>query len=206
MNKIISRENSKLKHAKKVRDGKVDRKIFIEGARLTAEALRSAVQIEEALVSSDFAGSERSARLIDDLSTRGIPLSEMDNRLFQSLADTKNSQGIALICSRPDTSFSAFAAGYRTGAGLAILLNEINNPSNVGAILRTAEAAGVSEIVVSNDSTDVYSPKALRASMGSGLRLNIWENAGFDEAVSWFRENGCVVTAADVGAKRNYTK
>jgi len=206
MNKITSRDNPKLKHARKVRDGKDRGEIFVEGLRLAEETLRSDVDINSVLMSSGFGQNEREAHLVRGLEDGGVSLFEVDDKLFKSIADTKNSQGVVLICRRPDTSFSHFAKRNAEKANdLAIFLNRINNPSNLGAILRTAEAAGVDNVIVSNNSADVFSPKALRASMGSALRLNIWENAVFDDVVGWAGENGLKTTAADIGAKLDYT-
>jgi TrmH family RNA methyltransferase len=206
MNKITSRDNPKLKHAKKVRDGKAADQIFIEGLRLAEEAIRSRVRISDVLLSSNFIKSARSAGLFDSFLKQGISVNEVDNKIFQPFADTKNSQGIILICERPDTSFSAFSGRFQQGVlQLTVFLSEINNPSNLGAIFRTAEAAGVSGIIVSKNSTSVYSPKALRASMGASLRMNVWENAEFNEAIDWSRANGLITTAADINAPKAYT-
>jgi TrmH family RNA methyltransferase len=87
-----------------------------------------------------------------------------------------------------------------------VLLHEINNPANLGAILRTAEAAGVAGIIISQNSADVFSPKSVRASMGACLRLNLWTNAGFEEVLSWSRENNLISTAADINARESYTE
>jgi TrmH family RNA methyltransferase len=207
MNRITSRDNLKLKHAKRVRDGMADDEIFIEGIRLVEEALRSGAQINDAFVSLELAAVERGMDLVDRLSQQGISVSLVEHKLFQSLADTTNPQGIVLVCGRPDTSLSAFVERSCPGAiPLMVFLNEINNPSNLGAILRTAEAAGVSLVIISKNSADAYSPKALRASMGASLRLNIWENAAFNEAIGWAREKGVAVTAADVNAAKGYTE
>jgi len=207
MNTITSRDNPKLKHARKVRDGKTRDEIFAEGFRLAEEVLRSSVEINLAFMSSGFGRDERETELVRNLENRGAALYTVDDKLFQSIADTKNSQGMVLICRRPDTSFSHFAKRKSEKNGnLTIFLNRINNPSNLGAILRTVEAAGVDGAIVSNNSADVFSSKALRASMGSALRVNICEDAEFDDVISWARENGLKTTAADIGASKVYTK
>ena len=206
MNTITSRDNPKLKHARKVRDGKTPDEIFLEGLRLAEEALRSNVDVNSAFISSNFGQHTREAEFVRGLEDRDISLFAVDDKLFQSIADTKNSQGVILICRRPHTSFSHFENRSTENAdSLAIFLNRINNPSNLGAILRTAEAAGVANVIVSDNSADVFTPKSLRASMGSGLRLNIWENAAFDDVIGWAGEHGLETTTADTGAERDYT-
>ena len=87
-----------------------------------------------------------------------------------------------------------------------MFLNEVNDPSNLGAVFRTADAAGVAGIVVSKGSADVFSPKALRAAMGASLRIPLWENADFVDVILWSRTNGLRTTAADIGGEIEYTQ
>jgi TrmH family RNA methyltransferase len=207
MDKITSRDNPKLKHARKVRDGKATDEIFVEGLRLCEEALRSGAEIHEAFVSSSFGPDRREAALVKALEMKHLAAYEIDDKLVQSIADTKNSQGVIFICRRPDTSGARFTQEFSEKPGdLAIFLNRINNPANLGAILRTAEAAGAAGVIVSSNSTEALSPKSLRASMGSALRLNIWENAEFDEVIRWADEYGLIATAADITAEVAYTE
>src|SRR4029079_19478157 len=205
MNKITSRDNPKLKHARRVRDGKAADEIFVEGVRLAEEALSSDTVINSVLISSNFGKNTRDAQLVRALENRGSALYEVDERLLRSIADTKNSQGVLLLCRRPATSFSRFEQrDPKRARGLTIFLSRVNNPANLGAILRTAEAAGVSGVIVSRNSTDAFSPRSLRASMGSALRLSIWEDAAFDDVTGWAREHGLITTAADIGADLDY--
>jgi len=205
MEKITSRDNQKLKFARKVRDGREPEYIFLEGVRLAKEALRSELELKEVLVSEDF--DDRSDQLEAFASLIGPTL--VSDRIFDSVADTKNSQGIVIIAKRPITSIERVdAALAKAGSGipLVIFLSRINNPSNLGAILRTAEASSARGVIVSEGSADVFSPKALRAAMGSSLRLPVLENVGFDEAIKWAQTRGLTTTAADIGGTEAYTE
>jgi TrmH family RNA methyltransferase len=132
---------------------------------------------------------------------------EVPERIFASMADTKNSQGVILVAERPPTEngSSIMSALASAKLPLVIFLNEINNPSNLGALLRTAEAAGAAGVIASRNSADVYSPKALRAAMGSAFRLAIWDLAEPNEVFRWARENGLVPTATDASAMIDHT-
>lgn len=207
MQKITSRENAKLKLVRKVRDGREKNLVFVEGVRLAEEVLRSGIQIVEVCVSENFKRHERAAQLLGAFQNKNAPIAEVSESLLQSLADTKTSQGIILICEKPTTSKEFFEANFslRNKLPVVVLLHEINNPSNLGAILRTAEAVDLGGIIISKNSADVFSPKSLRASMGAGFRLNIWSNADFDEVLEWSRSKNLVSTAADVNAEKSYT-
>jgi TrmH family RNA methyltransferase len=87
-----------------------------------------------------------------------------------------------------------------------IFLFEINNPSNLGAIFRTAEAAGAAGVIISAKSAAAFSPKAMRAALGANLRLPIWENARFEQVLIWASETKAITTAADINAVKKYTE
>lgn len=207
MLKITSRENAKLKFARKVRDGREQDLIFVEGARLAEEVLHSEIRIHEVFVSENFNRHERAAQLLTAFRNKTTSISEVSGNILQTVADTKTSQGIILICEKPATSKQNFEAKFslKNRLPVVVFLYEVNNPSNLGAILRTTEAVNLAGIIISKRSADVFSPKSLRASMGACLRLNILTNADFDEVLEWSRENKLISTAADVNAEKTYT-
>jgi TrmH family RNA methyltransferase len=189
---ITSRDNGRLMAARRVRDGRDKFRIFIEGRRLAEEAVRSGLKFTECFVSEDF----DDAGLVASIDA---PTFRMPEKVFKTIADTDSPQGIIVIAERP--TMRPFA---KTLLPLTIFLNEINNPSNLGAILRTAEAAGVGHVVLSKGSTDPYAPKALRASMGSAFRVSIEEGESLHEAAAITRERGGVVTGADIEGSASY--
>src|SRR5215212_7955012 len=168
--KITSRENRRLKDARKVRDGRSDELIFVEGLRLAEEALRSGVEVDECFVTSSFTETERGKDVKAKIRQLGRPIFELSENLFESIADTKNSQGIILICHRPTAKNLELASEKLP---IIVCLDQVNNPSNLGAVCRTAEGAGASGLVVTLGSADIYSSKSLRAAMGSAFRLRV---------------------------------
>nr|HQU85298.1 RNA methyltransferase [Pyrinomonadaceae bacterium] len=143
-----------------------------------------------------FGKNERETVLFQHFGQLNKQINSVENKLFQTIADTHNSQGIVVIAEKPKNSFDELPMSNHF-----IFLHEINNPSNLGAILRTAEAAGINGIIISKNSTDVFSPKAIRASMGSVFRLPIWEKAEFEEVLSWAKLKKLMTTAADIKAE-----
>jgi RNA methyltransferase, TrmH family len=209
LQKITSRENQKLKFAKKVRDGKITSKIFIEGVRLAEEILRSNLKIDEVFINENFATSKRERELINSFLADSVSIFEIPDAIFRSIADTSQSQGIVIIAEKPQSSKSEIEKNLINNglkSALVIMLFEINNPSNLGAILRTAEAANVAGVIISEHSADVYSTKSIRAAMGANLRLPIWSDADFDEVLTWANQQNLISTAADINAKKSYAK
>lgn len=203
-NKITSRENQKLKNARKTREGKSKDEIFIEGLRLAEEAEKSGLQINECLIDERFGKSAREGELLEKIEQKCKSINTVENKIFQSLADTQHAQGIILLAKKPANVLKEQGNIERNKHFL--LLFEVNNPSNLGAILRTAEAAGIGGVIVSKNSTDAFSPKSLRASMGAAFRLPVWENAAFEEVMRWAQERNLITTAADINAQKSYTK
>ncbi|HXG83673.1 MAG TPA: RNA methyltransferase [Pyrinomonadaceae bacterium] len=206
MLKITSRDNPRLKQAGRVRSGAVKNLIFVEGLRLAEEVLRSGLQIEEIFIGENFTKNERAKHFLDYISTRKVLTIEVSETALASLADTKNSQGVVLIAQKPKTGKFKIEASLKETRQmpLVVLLHQINNPSNLGAILRTAEAVGSAGVILTKDSADVFSPKSLRAAMGAAFRLPLWKDANFFEALDWARASDLISTAADVKAEKSY--
>lgn len=108
--------------------------------------------------------------MLTTLKARDISIWPCSEAAFRSIADTANPQGIVLIADRPSNiEFAQILAS--NGPLLIVYCFEISDPSNLGALMRTAGAAGASCLVLSPRSADPFSPKALRASMGAAFRL-----------------------------------
>ena len=205
--KITGRDNQRLKSVRKIRDGKITDKIFIEGIRLAEEALRSDLKILEAFVSDGISQNDRSQELIEKIRFSEAELIEVSQKIFKTVTATKNSQGIVLIAQTPKTGQKIIESrlnDFQNPSPIVILLHQINNPSNLGAILRTAEAAGVSGVILTKNSTSAFSSKAIRSAMGASFRLPIWNDVEFFDVVAWAREKGFLSVCADINSEKNY--
>lgn len=201
---ITSRDNSLLRQARAVRDGKVDELIFVEGLRLCGEALRSKLLLEAVIASEELVRKEKGAAAFAELSEAAKRAGTVSEKLLESISYTKTPQGIVVLAQRPEASEQRLAASLTTTA-LLVVLHQINNPVNVGAILRTAEAAGATGIITTKNTSDPFSPKSLRGAMGSAFRLPIWRNADFAEAVAWCRKRKISLIGTTAGATVKHT-
>lgn len=202
---ISSRDNSLLRHARAVRDGKVEDSIFVEGLRLCEEALKSGLTIEAVIYSEEIKRKDRAAKVIDQLDMAGSKLAEVSEKLLESISYTKTPQGIVVLASRPRLNESSFKK-KQPGSPFLIILHGINNPVNVGAILRTAEGAGVSGAITTAGTCDAFSPKALRGAMGSAFRLPIWSGPDYAEVIEWCRERGVRTVCGVARGEQSYTE
>ena len=201
---IKSRDNAKLKFARRVRDGKETGHIFIEGARLCGEAVGSDLSVTAAFM-SDKLGLDTD--LQQALKKKNAEMYSVSDSLLGSIADTKTPQGIVLIADRPKPQALndlLSTENVDRAVPLWVYLCEVNNPSNLGAVMRTAEAAGVMGVIVSLNSADPYSPKSLRASMGSAFRVPIVEDVGIDLALATAKKKGIETIAVDARGEKSY--
>ena len=201
MTKITSRDNSLLRRARSVRDCKDQELIFIEGLRLCEEALSSDLKIEAVIYSEEIARKQRAARLIEKLGRACPKLASVNEKLLASISYTRTPQGIVVLASRPTMDEASFKARQSTSPFL-IVLHEINNPVNVGAILRTGEAAGVTGAIATANTCDPFSPKALRGAMGSAFRLPLWGGANYSDVIGWCSQFGIRTICADAHASK----
>jgi TrmH family RNA methyltransferase len=202
--KITSRDNSLLRQARAVRDGKDDNLIYVEGLRLCVEALRSKLDLEAVIFSEQLANKEKAGAAIDELAKASPRMGSVSEKLLESISYTKTPQGIVVLARRPESSEQRLAASL-TKNPLLVVLHQINNPVNVGAILRTAEAAGATGLITTQNTSDPFSPKSLRGAMGSAFRLPIWRDADFEEAIDWLKTRTIAVVGAAAHANVKHT-
>jgi TrmH family RNA methyltransferase len=202
---ISSRDNSLLRLARAVRDGKDEALIFVEGLRLCEEALTSGLTIHAAIYSNEIARKERAAALLAKLQGARQRLGEVSESLLASVSYTKTPQGMIFLAKRPASDRETLES-HQGRAQLLVILDSINNPVNVGAIFRSAEAAGATGIITTGTSSDPFSPKALRGAMGSAFRLPAWSGATYSEALDWCKANGVMTVSADLGARTQHTE
>jgi TrmH family RNA methyltransferase len=203
--KITSRDNSLLRRARAVRDGKIDELIFVEGLRLCEEALSSDLKIEAVVHSEEIVRKERAAQLIEKLGSLGDAVASVNEKLLDSISYTRTPQGIVLLAARPASDEASFKSSQPASPQL-VVMHGINNPVNVGAILRTAEAAGVTGVITTANTSDPFSPKALRGAMGSAFRLPIWKRPDYADVIAWCVGRGIRTIAASAHAPRLFTE
>jgi len=152
-----------------------------EGIKVVQEAIRSGKKIEYLLIHEDKA--EKMADLLAAVKNSRLYL--LSPKEWKHITQDKEPEGIAALMPRT-------AVSLPSPCGLDdlhyLLLYQISNPANLGAILRTAHWFGVTNILISENSVDATHPKVIRASMGSAFHLQIWENLSFPEILSSLKE------------------
>lgn len=128
----------------------------------------------------------------------------LDRKLFETLSDTGTSQGVIAVAEKLCYDQESFGINAGTEGSNIVVLDRLQDPGNIGTIVRTAEAAGYKGIMVIAGSGDIYSPKVVRAAAGSLFRMPVIFAENSSEAVTMLRQmNKRIVTAA-LDADRYY--
>jgi len=182
MSIITSRDNKWLKLFRAALRGsgpESGKSIGVEGPKLVEDALRSGLETEALLVSESAEAHAESILHAAGETDAGISRSRIlrtTDKLFQSVSGTDAPQGVAALFRQRDWGLDDVLRGggeMREAPALAVVLAEIQDPGNVGTILRSAEAFGATGVATTRGTADPWSPKALRASAGAGLRLPV---------------------------------
>ena len=203
--KVTSRDNSLLRRVRAVRDGRDDESIYVEGLRLCEEALFSNLKIEAVIYSEELARKQRAATLLEKLGKTSRKIAAVSEKLLASISYTKTPQGMIVLAKRPANDQKNFKA-RQPAAPFLVIMHGINNPVNVGAILRTSEAAGVTGVITTVNTSNPFSAKALRGAMGSAFRLPIWIGGNYGDIIAWCARRRIRTICADANGSKGYTE
>ena len=161
MDRIPSRTNPRVQRARSLRESKYRRETgchFIEGDKLVREALTSGAALETVFVREGYPGE------------RDFPceMIEVTDGVMDALATAGTPQSLCAVARTP------VAALPQTFRGTVLLLEDVQDPGNVGTLIRTADALGAGAVILSPRCADPFSPKTLRASMGSVYHLPVY--------------------------------
>lgn len=173
------------------REGRVGETVLLDGPHLIEEALGSGVELE--VVAFSEASTERQHTLIARGVRSGARVVTVPDPLLDSLSPVRQASGVVALARLKTVDLRHAVAA--TPPQLILVLESIQDPGNVGAIVRTAEACGGSAVVVDHGCADPLGWKALRGSMGSAFRLPI-ASASLDEAIDALRRAGVRIFAA----------
>ncbi|MGL6015797.1 MAG: TrmH family RNA methyltransferase, partial [Selenomonadaceae bacterium] len=174
MDVIASSANKKIKlvaslKQKKHRDA--ERLFIAEGIRLAEAAVEANWPCRFGLCTGTAAKNERVQMFLQQLEARQCPVYEVPEDIYNKISDTQQPQGVLLVLENGSSSLSSVISG--AGASFILVLDQLQDPGNVGTIIRTADAAGCSGIIVMENSADIYAGKTVRATMGSLFHLPV---------------------------------
>ena len=206
MKTIRSKDNPSYKEAVKLLRRKYRDQtgmFLIEGPRPVMDAIRSGERLQTVFLSERALEkglpAAAAAEELESLCMKnGCKCAVLAEELFSRVSDTEHSQGVLAVACKPEHR------QIGTGSGV-IILDRLQDPGNIGTIIRTAEAAGFGTLIAIKGTGDIYAPKTVRAAAGSLLRVNVFEGLETGEAVRLCREQGIRIVASDLEGSVEYT-
>jgi len=192
--------NARVKEARKLsrRSVRTERRLFLADG---PKAVEGALEVPDCVVEV-FATATAAEEYADLLA--GVDVTLVDDRALASLSDAVNPAGVVAVCRHFDVPLEALVevrAQRASKPSLLVLCADIRDPGNAGTVIRTADAAGATGVVLAGDSVDAYNPKTVRASVGSLFHVPFALERDPAAAVRAAQEAGLTVLAADGGGE-----
>ncbi len=206
---ITSKDNETIKHIKKLKEKKYRdeyKEFIIEGIKMIEEAMAENAVIKSVIICEDC---KSQGAIPNDLMYEIAKLDciYVSEKIFSTITDVTNPQGIMAIIEKPEnkeTEIDYQEANY-------LILDNIQDPGNMGTILRTADSLNLKQIIVSKGSADIYNPKVVRSTMGAIFRVKIVEAENLVKTIKDMKKHKIKIYATDLLADKSiysvdYTK
>ena len=171
MELITSLTNAKVKMALSLQQKKYRDKyqlFILEGIRNAEMVIAKNISVQMCFFTQKAFTNERGKSILEQLK---CPCFEVPEHIYQKISDTQSPQGLMLILPIQNHNLNDLATINKSG--LYLILDRLQDPGNIGTIIRTADAMGVKAIICLNGTADIYSPKVVRSAMGSLFNLPI---------------------------------
>ena len=185
---ITSKNNEIVKfikslHQKKYRDE--HKKYFVEGIKLVKEAISEEKPINKIIICESL--------LNEKVNTKQFEIEYVSKDVFEYISDTKTPQGILAVI---NMQFNNDIVKDNT----IFALDNIQDPGNLGTIIRTLDCAGINTLLLSKGTVDLYNPKVIRGTMGAIYRVNVHENLNLKEELLKYKKDGYKIVTTDLSA------
>jgi len=205
MSTITSLHNPHVRSALRLRDRRHRQRqdrILIDGARELGRAIAAGVRLVEVFVCGPLCQSDEARRVVAALAGSPARILHVTEAVFEKLAFGDRTEGVLGVAETPASALADLRLPDRP---LVAVLEGVEKPGNVGAVLRSADAAGVSAMIVAGPGTDLFNPNAIRASLGTIFTVPA-AAATTAETLAWLRRHKLAIYAARLDAAVAYTE
>lgn len=199
MQVIKSKDNNLIKHIKKLKEKKYRDEygeFIIEGAKIISEAIKEKMQISEIIICE---GCDKSELIETHLKYEMAKFEciYVAQNIFKLISTVENSQGIlAVIKKNKDANKIEFSENF------IIALDDVQDPGNLGTIIRTIDSAGLKQVIISKGTADCYNPKVVRSTMGAIFRVNVIECDNLVETLNNLKQNNFKIVITSLKSKK----
>lgn len=200
---ITSLQNPLVKHIVSLQQRKARDEagvFFVEGWRFVGEALARGAQVKQVLFCPELSRPEGEI-LLKRFHQKGIPVEEVDERVFRKMSSTEEPQGILALIQKPGFSWADVKIAAKD---VLLIIDGVQDPGNLGTILRTALAAGVNTVLLTKGTVDLYNPKVLRSTMGAIFSTLFLQNLEPEEVLAFCAKHKLPVALGDIAGETIY--
>jgi RNA methyltransferase, TrmH family len=202
---ITSRQNARVKEAAKLRDARQRQKqgrFLIDGGRELLRAVDRGIEMVEGYLCEPLLRDEQARAAAEALRRSSAVLATVTEEVFEKLSFGEHASGVLAVAKTREKGLSQLEL---PNAPLIAVIEGIEKPGNVGAILRSADGAGVDAVIIAAPRTDLFNPHTIRASLGTVFDANVC-TATTEETLTWLRQLGIAAYAARPDAELLYTE
>lgn len=186
---ITSKDNEIIKNLKKLKEKKYRLDSYIvEGIKMVKEAISENQEIALIAIREDFK---------IDFDTKKIKIVTISNKIFNDISDVKTPQGILAVIKKNQNN------QIETNQEYILALDSLQDPGNMGTIIRTADSANINQIIINKTTVDPYSPKVIRSTMGAIYRTNIIEVEDLKATLKEMKLKGFQIITTDLKATQS---
>ena len=203
---ITSKDNEIVKHIRKLRDKKARdefNEFVIEGTKMIEEAVREKAKIKMVIVCEEANQGPIQKDVLYKIAKEKVIY--VNDKVFKSFSDVTTPQGILAVVEKNNQKEIDFSKN------LYLILDNIQDPGNMGTILRTADSIALTQIIVPKGNADSYNPKVVRSSMGAIFRVNVIEVEDLSKAIKELKKHKIQILVTDLATNNtiydvNYKK
>lgn len=208
MQVITSKDNELIKHIKKLKDKKerdLSNEYMIEGIKLIKEAIQENAKIKQIIICDDCEKTESIEKdIMYEIAKQNCIY--VTNKVFNTITEVTNPQGILAVIEKQNKEEQ-----IDTNQEIILALDDIQDPGNLGTILRTADSIGLTQILVSKGTADCYNPKVVRSTMGAIFRVKIIECENLEKTLKEMKKHKYEITVTSLQTENsiydiNYNK
>ena len=199
---MISTNNPRIKLIRKLRDRKERQQtglFYIEGLRIVAEALQTGAQIEYLVIAPGLLSSPFGKQLLQSEAARSIPVIEVSDETFLGFSNKDGPQGLGAVVKQKWATLDQI----RKRSATWVALDAVQDPGNLGTILRTLDSVGGAGVILLDQATDPYDPSSVRASMGA-VFSQLLIKTSLQEFAAWNHANPIPVVGTSGTAQLDY--
>lgn len=186
---ITSKDNEIIKNIKKLKEKKYRLDSYIvEGIKMVKEAISENQEIALIAIREDFK---------IDFDTKNTKIVTISNKIFNDISDVKTPQGILAVIKKNQNN------QIETNSNYILALDSLQDPGNMGTIIRTADSANINQIIINKTTVDPYSPKVIRSTMGAIYRTNIIEVEDLKATLKEMKLKGFQIITTDLKATQS---